>query len=289
MKKELDTRTMFIGVGAAKAGTTWLYEYLRDHREVCASPIKEMHYFDCKYQPQDTLDWNSIFAERLRKKARKSRILRGYISALFGRPQKLAGVDVLRERVDINDDDNAYLDFFGRRLTSAHRAFGEFTPGYAALDVASLEKVKAIHPDMKILYVMRDPVQRFCSALKSRQDSERGYSAFEQFLEELNDNDELIGQTRYDLVHKKLTRVFDRGDLFFGFYESMFEDRFMQELCGFLGVRHMPANYLRVVNRGQPAVPLSPAMIVAGREKFRPVYDFAKREFGDRVPREWEA
>lgn len=35
----------FLGVGAARCGTTWLYEYLRQHPDVFMSPAKELNYF----------------------------------------------------------------------------------------------------------------------------------------------------------------------------------------------------------------------------------------------------
>jgi hypothetical protein len=36
----------FIGVGAARCSTTWLYECLREHPEICMSKKKELHFFD---------------------------------------------------------------------------------------------------------------------------------------------------------------------------------------------------------------------------------------------------
>jgi hypothetical protein len=38
-----------IGIGAQKAGTTWLAEYLYGHDEVFMSPYKEMRYFDSRH------------------------------------------------------------------------------------------------------------------------------------------------------------------------------------------------------------------------------------------------
>ncbi len=36
----------FIGIGAARSGTTWLYARLSDHPDVHVSKIKELHFFD---------------------------------------------------------------------------------------------------------------------------------------------------------------------------------------------------------------------------------------------------
>ena len=38
----------FLGIGAQKAGTTWLYENLKQHPEIYLSDQKELHYFDKK-------------------------------------------------------------------------------------------------------------------------------------------------------------------------------------------------------------------------------------------------
>ena len=35
----------FLVIGAAKSGTTSLYEYLKQHPEVYMSPVKEPHFF----------------------------------------------------------------------------------------------------------------------------------------------------------------------------------------------------------------------------------------------------
>lgn len=36
----------FIGIGAPKAGTTWLYYQLKDHPDLWLPPVKELHYFN---------------------------------------------------------------------------------------------------------------------------------------------------------------------------------------------------------------------------------------------------
>jgi len=46
------TADFFVGIGAAKSGTSWVAEYLREHPDVAMSPIKELHYFDARFCPQ---------------------------------------------------------------------------------------------------------------------------------------------------------------------------------------------------------------------------------------------
>lgn len=44
MSKINKIENLFLSVGAMKAGTTWLYEQLKDHPEIYFTPRKEIHY-----------------------------------------------------------------------------------------------------------------------------------------------------------------------------------------------------------------------------------------------------
>ena len=40
----------FLVIGAQRAGTTWLYECLREHPEIFLPETKELHYFDLNHE-----------------------------------------------------------------------------------------------------------------------------------------------------------------------------------------------------------------------------------------------
>jgi hypothetical protein len=42
-------QTPFFGIGAMRAGTSWLSQILADHPDCGMSPVKEMHFFDVRY------------------------------------------------------------------------------------------------------------------------------------------------------------------------------------------------------------------------------------------------
>jgi hypothetical protein len=46
---------LFIGAGAMKAGTTWLYSLLETHPEIYFSYEKEIHYFYAAYVRREVL------------------------------------------------------------------------------------------------------------------------------------------------------------------------------------------------------------------------------------------
>lgn len=45
----------FIGIGAQKSGTSWLYKCLMEHPEICTTKEKEIHYFNKHYS--NGVDW----------------------------------------------------------------------------------------------------------------------------------------------------------------------------------------------------------------------------------------
>jgi len=51
--------SLFLGVGAQKAGTTWLYHQLRRHPDVSFPQGKELHYWN-RSEPPDTAEWHSL-------------------------------------------------------------------------------------------------------------------------------------------------------------------------------------------------------------------------------------
>lgn len=49
----------FIGIGVQRSGTTWIYEMLKSHPQVCMSPEKEINFFNDHYNRG--IDWYKKF------------------------------------------------------------------------------------------------------------------------------------------------------------------------------------------------------------------------------------
>ena len=58
---------IYMNIGAAKAGTTWLYQMLRDHNEIYFSPEKELNYFSSKYGGVNKLKYEVRFSSFVTK------------------------------------------------------------------------------------------------------------------------------------------------------------------------------------------------------------------------------
>jgi hypothetical protein len=100
----------FLGIGAQKAGTTWLFEQLRKHPQVRFPAGKELHFWN---EPGErTLEWyRSLF----------------------------------------EDPDPAIRQ-------------GEITPAYAILPVDTIREIGRQFPDLRLIYLLRNPIERAWSS-----------------------------------------------------------------------------------------------------------------------------
>ena len=116
------TMPNFLIVGAAKAGTTSLHAYLKQHPQIYMSPVKETNFFAFEGEKLDFL---------------------GGIN-----PSYLAGF-----KTNLED----YRSQF--RRVKNEIAIGEACPSYLYLPKA-VERIKHYIPDVKIIVILRDPVAR---------------------------------------------------------------------------------------------------------------------------------
>ena len=156
----------FLGIGAQKAGTTWLSNNLGPHPEIWMPPLKEIHYFDEKMgDPPNALRripgkllGRSVTDRRWRRQVRQ-RTARHLRVARKRGPRALSKKDLLWELryYAARPDDRWYAEVFqdGR----GHVA-GEITPAYSMLEPAAISHVHALMPDAKIVFMMRNPIER---------------------------------------------------------------------------------------------------------------------------------
>jgi hypothetical protein len=148
----------FIGIGAQKAGTTWLHGQLRQHPEVFFPPVKEVHYFDSLTSAKVWKRRHGVMTERCT----------AAIEALktSGDPNKAAQIARFERLMDpkfiYTDEWYSYL--YADR--GPGQKGGDITPAYSTLPDASVDHVKRIAPDAAIIYLIRDPYERGVSSLR---------------------------------------------------------------------------------------------------------------------------
>jgi hypothetical protein len=187
----------FIIIGAQRSGTTWLHRVLEAHPSIWVPPIKELHYFDDGASKRYFLHLKRRLAMTL----------------LWRRP--LSRWDMtyfLRRR-----DDRWYGKLFepGRRRG---KVTGEATPAYAVLDLRGFERIKAINPLVKLIFIMRDPVERMWSATMNNALSKKDNGRLRL---DLRMNSDRLRKSNYLDTIIKLDKVFTPNQIFYGFFDDI--------------------------------------------------------------------
>ncbi len=296
-------RTLFFGVGAQKAATSWLDDYLRGHPEVSLPVRKEQHYWTTMHMP-------GLYDRRARVRWHMRKIERlGWLKRLVRAPRKRAVDEAWRLseamlRENQPPGHHAYADVLFQAY-SGQPVAGEITPAYALLGTESYAEMAGLGRDVRFVFVMRDPVARLVSATRMnvrkrhRIDGPRPKPrSFEDRLAEtLRDPaDTSLLRSRYDLTIERLERAVPRARIGYFFFETLFRQEEIDRLCDFLGVARHPARFERRVNadRGEERAAGGSEAILAALEEqatevLAPTYDFVRARFGALVPARWRS
>jgi len=148
----------FLCAGLQKAATGWLYDQLQFHPEFWMPPVKELHYFDTTFpnkRVQEAIE--KILPNMERQSA--SRQVRG-LRPLDGRDRDF--FEVARGCIGRKVDLDRYAALFRQK---GDLLAGDVTPNYSSLDEPVIDSIVARFPDIKVVILLRDPVQRVMSQI----------------------------------------------------------------------------------------------------------------------------
>jgi len=142
-------------------------------------------------------------------------------------------------------DIQSYYDYFDSLwgLNPKTTTVGDITPSYAGLNhdhFAEIKKnllIRSFVP--KIIFILRDPVERIISAAKmySRRSLWSNHS-LQEIIQQNYKTFHFQSRTRYDLTIADLEKVFDEKSLFYGLFEDLFgaEANLSGSISKFLGI-----------------------------------------------------
>jgi tetratricopeptide (TPR) repeat protein len=190
----------FLGIGAQKSGTTWLIKNLKRRPDVWTPRrIKELHYFDLLYLYEHNVFSLNEYKKRIKliiknyKRdpniwvPKRTRALH-YLNMLFFSHSKASRLSKFQKRIEEYYDpakrelSEQEGEYFNRLLDSkfaftdewyAHifgastgKIKGEFTPSYCAIGEEGAAHVRRLMPEVKLIYMIRDPYERAISSLR---------------------------------------------------------------------------------------------------------------------------
>jgi hypothetical protein len=288
--------TLFFGIGAQKSGTTWLSEFLYEHPEVCAPAWKEQNYWSV-VDGEKTAGRNLVHRKRQREK------LGTVLSALrdIGWSEKAkrnrsAGL-AIRAADNAGAPHSVYADaVFDRWNPRKHLCAGEISPAYASLSAETFAQMFELGPNVRFVYLMRDPVSRFLSGIRHALRKEGAAETLTQTRLDAEIDRAIEGgqesghlrHSRYDLVIARMEKAIPQEHIAYFFFETLFDQSEIERLCRFLGVSSVPANLNTVVHEGRGKhVNMSARDRARAALALEPCYRAIGKKFGSAVPDAW--
>ncbi len=273
-----DPKTFVLGLGAQKAGTSWLYHYLnadpasdfgglKEYRVWDALELPEMGYFD----------------------VRPSKITNRLVVALTSRVRGRAS-NAWKLRGHLQDDPENYFAYFKERLSQPGiRMTGDVTPSYSGLSAETLCTIRDRFNDeginVKVFFIMRDPVTRAISAARMnrrKRDWRESVPPFGDFDRAIlsyakSTHHSLIANYEHTVTQAR--SVFGPENVYVGLYETMFQLEEVERVSTFMGAAFMPERIKKRFYESRSEQPVKDETRHQLREIFEPTYRFAAQEF----------
>jgi len=210
---------LLLCVGAQKSGTTWLHAQLKDHPQIGFSNVKEIHYFNTIHKGSLLLARRKV--NRLEKiiKNNRTALERHFANWSAGKPVN-KGLQQLLSPVD-----NQW--YIGQFPKNNRKYCADFTPEYALLPDAGFENIKQVCKNSKIIFIMRDPIERAKSAMRyfyETQGKTITDISHEQILK-LATSDLIIQMSSYDITINRLDKHFAQHNVLYLFFENVMQDK----------------------------------------------------------------
>ena len=231
----------FLIIGAQKAGTTSLHYYCNQHPNISMSDVKEPMFFASTSLPKTTFqeqtarhpysffyldEYSDLFKKALRSKA----IRRSFLS---------------------------YVAHPARVFLSAP-LLGEASTAYLANPFPSSVWIRKMIPNVKLIAILRNPIQRAVSSYKMYAKNGVDSRSLEEAMEfGLNGQEPSIDQGRWyltlGLYARQLSpflKMFPKEQIFIGDYDEYDRDNlgFLQKVFAFLRVKPFVPKDLKRLN-----------------------------------------
>jgi hypothetical protein len=266
----------FLGIGSQKTGTSWLYRNLRAHPDVWLPNVKELHYFDQKIERQRRDVRGKLFGKEHVHARWRNQFSRRLVRRELGRPT-LADLHWYARYFFGRPSDSWYAALFD---PAGDRLAGEITPSYAPLPAERVEHIHRLMPDAKLIFFVRNPIERAWSQAKMFQAKKRVREA--GLIRNL-ESDQSAARNDYLRTLDVWTSFYPAERIFVGFLEDVrfHPEELLAELYAFLGVRDVgPSKYTRTaVNQGSSSTIPGP---IVGRlaERYGELIDRLPETFG---------
>lgn len=174
------THIDFIGIGYAKSGTSYIYKQLSAHPEISLPEIKELRYLnESWFLPMG--NWaNKLFSNSFHYAQYRS-VLKARVRYWLQHPRNIRHDHWYRRYLLGQHSDKWYNSLFDEDKIS-----GEITPAYVFMSESKVKNLSSRFPDLKIIIMLRNPVERTWSHVKMNLAKHKGRIVSDLNPEEIN-------------------------------------------------------------------------------------------------------
>ena len=240
----MDKKPTFMCIGPEKTGTSWLYENLKAHPQVYLPPIKEIRYFweTARLPDQDITErltnnhWhNALYRNHLKKR----------VDFYQDNQDKLANKnpELIKQLIWdfkyllLPHNDEWYFSLFA---DSNEKVSGDITPLYYQLNDQEIQHIRNILPDLKIIILLRNPIDRAWSKAKMNLCQHQGKKLKDVSKEQFYNNfaQEYEQLPSYISLIKKWKKYFPEQNIYIGYYDKLVTQpsQLFDEICNFLSI-----------------------------------------------------
>ncbi|MDD2722871.1 MAG: sulfotransferase [Methylovulum sp.] len=247
----------FLVIGAQKSGTTWLDRNLRIHPDIWLPPEKEIHFFD--FPPLIPFFFLLFAPERPIRHWAKNRMLRDYRKVLA----KQQSASWYFRYYFLVRTQRWYISLF---TPDSQQMAGEITPRYAIMSEKHIAKVHALMPNGKIIYLLRNPIDRLWSDLAMFHSARFGakglHTITAEEIEKFIQNTKHLASSRYTNNLYRWEKFYPPEQIFIGFQDQIRDSpqELIKDIYQFLDVdfseRHISGRiHQRINSHDYPDIP----------------------------------
>jgi hypothetical protein len=289
----MSEKKFVLGLGAQKAGTSWLHEVLSSHPCSDFGFAKEYHVFDAATIEDCGDVWMKLRAA-VSHNLSTARDPACYISEVA----RMEGVmSKAIYRLNFIQNPASYFDYFACLLREEEiRVSGDMTPSYSGLSAQVLRFISECFStrgiDVVPVFVMRNPVWRLRSAVMMsfrRRGQIPNSSQLNDAMQRRHLSRHDLIRVRYDNVIKNLECVFGpcNGRSFVWFYEDLFNERSMMALGEKIGLDLKYPDFDESVNASHAEVSINEFQYRRFWRGYQPIIDACRSKFGSVVDELW--
>lgn len=128
-------------------------------------------------------------------------------------------LEALKSRVKMTNDQSEYSDYFNRSVLKEHKFYSEITPSYSLLPIDAFYEIKKQFSNIKVIFMMRDPIDRMISQYKMHcRLTGKELNFCDKYFFDFVNSKKVAERGDYKSTVQNLDKVFNENQVFYGFY-----------------------------------------------------------------------